>query len=249
MSLVFLICFFYLNNARAPIYNNYWIVWNVGQGQWVSQIKTDECLHFDAGGEYLYYKLIHKKIILNCGNKLNRIFLSHWDFDHYSFIIHLARYLPQICWQSKPLLTRNIYWANKVNQLNIKKCSPEYFIKEPLTQWAPIWSKKSNDSSQVYLYQSTLMMGDLPQKQEVAFINEMSSIQLQKINVLILGHHGSKTSTSLPLLQKLPSLYFAIASARFLKYKHPHHDTLKRLYSFNIPLLKTEDWGNIWFND
>ena len=29
------------------------IVWNVGQGQWVTWVQDKVCLHFDAGGERL----------------------------------------------------------------------------------------------------------------------------------------------------------------------------------------------------
>ena len=37
----------------------------------------------------------------------------------------------------------------------------------------------------------------------------------------------------------------AIASARYAKYHHPDILTLKRLQAHHIPVLKTEDWGNL----
>ena len=89
------------------------------------------------------------------------------------------------------------------------------------------------------------MPGDSPIQLEKLWATDFKSITLTRI--LILGHHGSRTSTGKDLLAHLPQLQFSIASARYAKYKHPHQETLNRLSEYNIPILKTEDWGNIWF--
>jgi metal-dependent hydrolase (beta-lactamase superfamily II) len=54
------------------------IVWNVGQGQWVTIIYPTQCLHFDVGGETAPFR----KVIKSCKEKSNKIFLSHGDWDH-----------------------------------------------------------------------------------------------------------------------------------------------------------------------
>ena len=56
----------------------FWIVWNVGQGQWVSYIDIDKCYHFDAGGEFFDKRKFQK----HCKNKYNAFSFSHWDWDH-----------------------------------------------------------------------------------------------------------------------------------------------------------------------
>lgn len=39
---------------------NYFVIWNVGQGQWTSVISSNECLHFDMGESiFLIKKFIH----------------------------------------------------------------------------------------------------------------------------------------------------------------------------------------------
>jgi competence protein ComEC len=70
---------------------------------------------------------------------------------------------------------------------------------------------------------------------------------MQKTGFLLLGHHGSRTSTSEELLSQLPHLKVAIASARFARYGHPHLEVVRRLKKYHVALLKTEDWGNLWF--
>ncbi|MBK7961611.1 MAG: hypothetical protein IPK04_10715 [Bdellovibrionales bacterium] len=73
----------------------------------------------------------------------------------------------------------------------------------------------------------------------------LTNLETKQIKVLILGHHGSKTSTSEALLQRLPRLKFAIATARESRYGHPHFVVLNRLRQHRIPILRTEDWGHI----
>jgi competence protein ComEC len=64
---------------------------------------------------------------------------------------------------------------------------------------------------------------------------------------LILGHHGSQTSSSQAFLtQARPGL--AIASARRARYGHPHRKVVSRLRQKKIPTLTTEDWGSLFFS-
>lgn len=247
--LVFVIIFFNFTEVSSPSIINQWVIWNVGQGQWLTLIQTDECLHFDAGGEFYYFKTIQQKILKNCALKLNRLYLSHWDYDHYSFIPILAKNISQICWQNKPHLIKKNKLSLKTFQLNIKPCPEQNNKYTQLETWTPFWFKNSNESSSVFKINTLLTMGDLPQKQEQHYVTEMHKYSLHNVKILILGHHGSKTSTSLSLLENLPSLTLTIASARYAKYKHPHQSTLKNIYKFNKPLLKTEDWGNIWIEN
>ena len=48
---IFLILFFKMSLADSPIHMNEWIIWNSGQGQWVTQVTNETCTHFDFGGE------------------------------------------------------------------------------------------------------------------------------------------------------------------------------------------------------
>ena len=104
--------------------------------------------------------------------------------------------------------------------------------------------KSSNGSSIVYAYDKLLFPGDSGSQQEKHWSKHS---YINKIEILVLGHHGSKTSTSDLLLTKLPKLKYAISSARYAKYRHPHNSVLARLNLHKIIVLKTEDWGNIIF--
>ncbi len=70
---------------------------------------------------------------------------------------------------------------------------------------------------------------------------------IENTNLLILGHHGSQTSTSNLLLEKAKNLKNAVVSARFKKYGHPHQVVIDRLKMYKVNILTTEKFGNLIF--
>lgn len=240
--IIFFIVLFKIKSANTPEYLNIWVVWNVGQGQWVSHILSDECFHYDMGGEFGSFKNIKKKLLHLCGTKINKLNLSHWDYDHFANIPSLSQTLPKICWQNKPEFGKTKKAVQKILNLNIPDC---HQLDANLKIWKPLTAQNTNESSMIFYTDRVLITGDSPIKNEKIWAYELSPILSTR--VLILGHHGSRTSTGDILLSKLNNLNYSIASARYLKYKHPHQDTLSRLSKYQIPVLKTEDWGNIWF--
>lgn len=66
-------------------------------------------------------------------------------------------------------------------------------------------------------------------------------------DVLKLGHHGSRTSSSLLWLEKVSPEVAIISVDKGNKYGHPHKELIDRLSSLNIPFLSTGDLGNIVF--
>ncbi|NVN96850.1 MBL fold metallo-hydrolase [Candidatus Nomurabacteria bacterium] len=66
-------------------------------------------------------------------------------------------------------------------------------------------------------------------------------------DVLKLGHHGSRTSSSILWLKKVTPEVAIISVDKGNKYGHPHKELLERLSSLHIPFLSTADIGNIVF--
>ncbi len=239
--IIFLIITFKLKQAQSPEHINRWVVWNIGQGQWVTHVLSDECLHYDMGGEFGSFKNIKKTLVRYCGNKPNRLNLSHWDYDHFLNIPAFVKAVPRLCWQNIPEFAHNKQSAKFILDLKIPTCKQ----KNEGPAWIPFIARNTNESCLIYFEERVLIPGDSPIQQEKYWSNEIENIELTR--VLVLGHHGSRTSTGKELLKRLPRVKFSIASARYAKYRHPHQETLMRLSDYNIPILKTEDWGNIWF--
>lgn len=226
--------------AQAPITMNSWVIWNVGQGQWVTHLRNDDCQHFDFGGEIQYFKYIQRRMINLCGKKTNRLYLSHGDLDHYSFIQLISQRVKSICWMIKPSDFKPL-------NLDIPQCPDsigDVAIKNQtiINDCNP---RDKNSCSTIFKREQFLFAGDSPKSKERLWIPLLE--HKNEIKIIVLGHHGSRTSTSQRLIESLPELKMAVASARSAKYGHPHQETRALLVKNKIPLLKTESWGHVIF--
>lgn len=251
-----LLLFFFTRSTILEYASPQWIVWNVGQGQWVTYVHQHHCWHFDFGGEKNPIKEVYKY----CYWRENRLILSHPDRDHYIFIKSMKQKLKQLClygpsWKKIPL--------QKVGATDIKYCSSiedknklwtkdfAFFQTQSIQRQnnkrgALISKKDKNILSQIVHSTDWLIPGDAPQSIEKEWLRLTPDPKEETITKLLLGHHGSKTSTSLELLQKLSRLSQCIASSREKKYGHPHRDVRLRLRSF-CSLVRTEDWNHLHY--
>lgn len=210
------------------------IVWNVGQGLWTTGVTADHCVHFDMGGERAPWNQVMKL----CRKKANAVHLSHWDTDHLSFMGTGRYFLPRLCRLNEPPFPKS-----EAKQKMFRRIGPCRFPLTGGTTWRPQDRSNSNGQSVVAEWRKVLIPGDSSASQEKIWAHELKRVQ--SVRFLVLGHHGSQTSTSNRLLEKLPAIRLAIASARKQRYGHPHRRVLDRLKKFGVPVLSTEDWGSI----
>lgn len=85
---------------------------------------------------------------------------------------------------------------------------------------------------------SMLMTGDLTSMQE-------ANIPEKHYNVLKVGHHGSKYSTSDMLLSKIKPEIGIISVGRRNRYAHPARETLERLSKAQVRIFRTDCCGGI----
>lgn len=87
----------------------------------------------------------------------------------------------------------------------------------------------------------TLVPGDVDTTAEVKFL---STCTYPDIELLLVGHHGSKRSTGDAWLDAIaPDA--AIISVGYNSYGHPTSDTLERLQAHHIPIYRTDQMGDI----
>ena len=96
----------------------------------------------------------------------------------------------------------------------------------------------------VYGSQSYMLTGDSTKYTELLIKNNEDPLTLTA-SVLKLGHHGSRTSTSVLWLEQVKPELAIISAGKNNSYGHPHKDILDRLNSFNIPYLGTYQKGTI----
>lgn len=64
-------------------------------------------------------------------------------------------------------------------------------------------------------------------------------------DVYVMGHHGSGSSTSWDLLQKSSPEYAVLSCGSGNSYGHPHVESMEKLQSMGIELLRTDKQGTI----
>ena len=232
-------CLSLMEPSTIPISNEF-ILWRVGQGQMATYVSKTHCHHFDMGGEkFLFPK---KKLFQVCGQKKNRVKYSHWDWDHINFTKRVKRILPSLCRAHSEFdLPRR---PNK--RRLIQKLAPCQILNTPDVKEIPlpeqVKPKNSNESSRIFIVKDKILIpGDSSRRMEKYWAPLIKS----PIQVLIAGHHGSKSSTSLFLLKALPQLKLTAASARKKRYGHPHPSIVKRLKQRGILFIQTEHFGHI----
>ncbi len=103
-----------------------------------------------------------------------------------------------------------------------------------------------NDRSIVLLLRlnhfSALLMADAPVQQELALIKKGL---IKDIDLLKIGHHGSKTSTGSDFLEISQPEISAISCGLNNMYSHPSQQVLNRLQQQSVQTLRTDQLGEI----
>ena len=90
---------------------------------------------------------------------------------------------------------------------------------------------------------SFMLTGDSPQKMEQYLVG-LDGEALAS-DVLKLGHHGSKTSTSELFLGFVSPTYAIVSAGKDNQYGHPHKEVLELVERFGIPIFATYETGSI----
>jgi len=85
-----------------------------------------------------------------------------------------------------------------------------------------------------------LFTGDMESEAELAVLNKFFDIEVLKV-----GHHGSRSSTSQQFLNKVSPEYAVISCGKNNSYGHPHVETLQKLKDANVKTFRTDEQGTI----
>ncbi|MBY0346471.1 MAG: DNA internalization-related competence protein ComEC/Rec2, partial [Neisseriaceae bacterium] len=245
-----LLCFLplFLFKPERPQEGVAWVrVLDVGQGLAVLIETKNHTLLFDTGAQTANQVLLPQLQSLGY-RSLDALVLSHHDNDHDGAAESLLAQLPIqriYAGQAKeyPTLTNTLPIQHCHQQIQWQWDSVNFRFLTPQLDMQ-LTNTDDNAHSCVLRIQTdnaaALLTGDLPAQQERALLTEVVSAE-----VLILGHHGSKTSSSLDFLRAVnPKI--AVVSAGYLnRYHHPHPTVLQRLTQENVPLWRTDQAGQI----
>ncbi|MEH7453206.1 DNA internalization-related competence protein ComEC/Rec2, partial [Gottfriedia acidiceleris] len=89
-----------------------------------------------------------------------------------------------------------------------------------------------------------LFSGDLDETGESRVISKYPDL---KADVLKIGHHGSKTSTSEKFIKAVMPKIGIISVGEKNRYGHPTKEVLDRLKKYNVKILRTDELGAITY--
>ena len=118
-----------------------------------------------------------------------------------------------------------------------------------LSPFSPPEGEENTDSLVLrvtYGATSVLLTGDADIAAEERILRYTAPEEL-RCDILKLGHHGSRTSTSEAFLTAAAPQYAVISCGKANSFGHPHSETLLRLQNAGIPVLRTDEIGEITF--
>ena len=244
-------------NAKFLITNPTITFLDVGQGDSTLIIlPKGNTILVDTGGNFFSNSSIslNKTIpyLNSLGiNKIDLLILTHGDYDHMGDATYLVDNISvekvifnngeysEIELELISLLKKKkINYYKNIKVLNVDN-NKFYFLNNS------IYDDENDNSIVLYAkFNNTklLLMGDATKKVEEDILN---SYNINNIDILKVGHHGSRTSTSNDFINVIKPKHSIISVGKNNRYGHPNDEVLKVLSSSNI--YRTDLNGSIMF--
>ena len=138
----------------------------------------------------------------------------------------------------KTLKRKNIKYYKNIENIYIRN-TPIYFLN------TGVYNNENDNSNVIYFIVNNykfLLMGDAGEDKEKDILDEYD---LSDIDVLKVGHHGSKTSSSKSFIEEIEPKYSIISVGKNNRYGHPNKEVLNNLSDSKI--YRTDQDGSIMF--
>lgn len=227
-------------------------VLDVGQGQSILCLSEQEAAAIDCGGVGAGASLAaHMEDVGEY--QLDLLVLTHLDSDHINGLpVLLDEVTVKAIWipeseEDKMQEISALTEEYEVEVRTIRKDSTFSFGTASLQCFAPVWKdkEKDNDMGLSVLVEkedfSFLITGDMDIKTEEKLIKRHPI----HADVLVVGHHGSATSTGNALLEQVAPKRAIISVGKGNSYGHPAEDTLVRLIEAGCVIQRTDVDGTV----
>lgn len=233
-------------------------VLDVGQGQSVLLRSGQFLCLVDCGGDsYDSAGDIAADFLGDYGvGRLELLVLTHFHADHANGVAQLLKRvqvdtlaIPPATGEEEPLREEIISAAQEqgVEVLEVGEDTLLTLGQDRTIQlYAPLGAGETNESGLTCLVSNgdfdTLITGDMGSDVEQQLLSHAA---LPDLEVLVAGHHGSKSSTSEQLLAATAPDYAFLSVGEHNSYGHPAQETLERLAAAGCRIYRTDLQGNI----
>lgn len=235
--------------------SSFWVQYiDVGQGN-SALIQCDGHYMMIDGGpssasSVVYTILKNKKI-----EKIDLMIATHPDADHIGGLSGALNYskvdtfwCPVREHSTKTFKSIEKYLGKQGKSIVMPAAGDTYSLgSATVTVLGPIYNNSETNNMSIvtritYGNTSFLFMGDAEEEEEEDILRRNNIL---KSDVLMVGHHGSSSSTSNKLLKAVTPKYAVISVGKNNSYGHPTEDTLKKLYSANVTVFRTDLQGDV----
>ncbi|MBY0096307.1 DNA internalization-related competence protein ComEC/Rec2 [Mesobacillus maritimus] len=206
--------------------------------------------HFETGEDILVPFLKSEGI-----RKLEKLILTHGDMDHIGGApailseLRIEEILMPVSVE-RSVMERRVIRIAETNQAKVRivGAGARWKVGQDFFQIiSPLEKLEDKNEGSIVLYASFggkrwLFTGDLGSGGEVELINHYSQMD---VDVLKVGHHGSKTSSSEVFLDTIQPETAVISAGDGNRYGHPHAEVLEGLKSRQIKLYRTDTQGAV----
>lgn len=226
---------------------------DVGQGQCLILQTNDRYYMVDCGGDSgdtAANRAIG--LLLSQGIfRLDGLIITHYDADHATGAPQLLSIIP-----ADTIFLPDMDEENEIRENLVQRYADKiHWVEETVSLEADgieiipsFETKDSNESSLCVLFQQEncdiLITGDRSKEGERYLIE---NTDLPDLEILVAGHHGSKSSTSWELLEATRPEIVIISVGEDNSYGHPSWETLERLRIFDCDIYRTDTMGTIIF--
>ena len=228
---------------------------DVGQGDsTLVELRNNKNILIDTGGNVNNKTLLNKltTYFKSVGiKKIEALILTHGDFDHMGEAINLVENfkVEKVIFNCgefndleqeliKVLDKKHIKYYSCIKELNVNK-NKLYFLQ------TKEYDNENDNSNVIYTELSGykfMFMGDAGVDKEKDILEKYN---LSNIDVLKVGHHGSKTSSSKEFINEINPKYSIISVGKNNRYGHPNKEVLNNLGDSKV--YRTDQDGSIMF--
>lgn len=238
---------------------------DVGQGQAMLLRLPKQTMMIDLGGNYneaqwgVGEHVISPFLLQQGITQLDRVIISHLDQDHRAGLSSLSKQIKinqLLSNQYDDGFVRDGYAETpfqycqrgqswQFGQVRVQILAPR------VEQLQDVEQHKNDRSCIVYIqvpqaqgYQNFLIMGDAGWPTEYQLMQDYPNLA---VDVLVLGHHGSRHSSAYDFLRWSNPKLAVVSAGWNNRYGHPHPIVLSRLQQLSIPLRQTSQDGSLHF--
>ena len=248
-------CLYLLSFKLKPFidHNNYVYYLDVGQGDSSLIIYNDDVAMIDTGGTSNYNVSSESiKLLKSLGySHIDYLILTHGDLDHMGDSIYLINN-----YKVKNVVLNNDSFneleSNLIKELKNKKIKYYQNVEKiPISNNIITilntegYDNENDNSNVIYMELNNykfMFMGDAGVDKEKDILERFN---ISNIDVLKVGHHGSKTSSSKSFINKIKPKYSIISVGKNNRYGHPNKEVLNNLDHSKI--YRTDEDGSIMF--